>query len=244
MSPRDSLAVQQAGPQGPNGKSLLPGWDPQLRDERNGMRLHQALFKPGEAGHDLTRDITMGNRPNGISPNAIDAWANVAGDTRAKLGNPELSTSQLDAMAKNAAGPNGDVAGTKARMIEHGMEMRGLKPDNADHKAAFMSDLAANDEAVQARGGADYPHDKWWNDESNEGHHHRGSWEATDTITKKPDAAGAGAAGAAGGGGGGGGSGGAQGGQGGWEPKPSTAKRTTAASLQESTQIIDGWELA
>lgn len=242
VSPRDSLAVQQAGPQGPNGKSLLPGWDPQLRDERNGMRLHQALFKPGEAGHDLTRDITMGNRPDEIRPNAIDAWANVAGDSRAKLGNPELSTSQLDAMAKEQAGPNGDVAGTKARMIDHSMEMRGLDHKNPKHEAAFMSDLAANDKAIQDRGGADYPHDKWWNDESNEGHHHRGSWEATNNINPKPDAADAGAAGAAGGGGGG--SGGAQGGQGGWEPKPSTAKRTTMESIQESQKITDSWATA
>ena len=236
VSPRDALAVQQVGPQGPNGKSLLPGWDPMERDERNGMRLHQALFSSGGAGTDLTRDITMGNDYQQFSGNALDGWANIAGDTRAKLGNPELSTSELDAMAKELAGPNGNVAGTKEHMIKHSMEMRGLDPKVDDHKAAFMSDLAANDKAVQSRGGADYPKGEWWNDESNNGKPHTGSWAETNNINPKPDAGGGSGAG------GGAGAGGAQGGKGGWQPKPAVQDALGKKDLDELGGITATFE--
>ena len=238
VSPRDALAVQQAGPTGPNGESKLPGWDQQLSAERNGMRLHNALFSPGGAGHGITTDITTGANTDKIGTNTLDGWANIAGDTRAKLGNPELSTSGLDAIVNEQAassGPNANKGAIKDRAIDHAMEMRGLKPDNPAHKAAFMSDLAANDAAVQARGGANYPHDKWWNDESNGGRHHTGSWEATNDILPKSKAGGAA-------GGGGPAAGGAQGGQGGWQAKPVTEAKVGKANLDELSRIAATFE--
>ena len=149
----------------------------------------------------------------------------VVGHSKARLGNPELSTSGLDSLvdanAKELA-EKGVVANKQAlrdRMIGEGMQLRNLEPDNAAHRKAFMSDLAANDKAIEARGGAEYENGEWWKDESNDGNPHTGSWEGTQAHQPKPDvSAGAGQMQGGAGGGAGGGVGGQPAGAGAGSP--------------------------
>ena len=182
LTKQDMNAVRNAAPMGGGQGSLIPEWKDELSNQRNAERLHRAFTDPKGQAFSMTQAITSGVLASSMSGRALEGWTDIVGETRGKLGNPELSTSGLDSMVEAKAekmGPNTNRATLKNEMVEEGMRLRGLDHDNAAHRKAFMSDLAANDAAIQARGGAEYENGEWWKDESNGGNPHTGSWKAT-----------------------------------------------------------------
>ena len=105
--------------------------------------------------------------------------------------------------ARAAKDPSLHQPALRAAMEKEAMQIRGLDPENAAHKKAFMADLAANDAAIEARGGVEYENGEWWKDESNGGNPHTGSWEASNPHINPNHASGTAGGGAAAGGGGG-----------------------------------------
>ena len=196
LSKGDLNAVRNAAQMGGGQGSLMPEWRDDLSNQRNAERLHKAFTNPKNDAFTMTQGITTGTLAGSMSPRAVEGWTDIVGETKGKLGNPELSTTGLDDLVAAQAkeqGPNTHIPTLKKEMTEESMRLRGLDPDNADHKKAFMSDLEANDKAIQARGGAEYENGEWWKDESNDKRPHVGSWEATNAVRKQPDpAAGAG----------------------------------------------------
>ena len=180
---RDGMrALSNAAQMGGGHGSLVPKWDNDLSNQQNIDRQHRAFVDKDGSAFEITRGITAGQAAGSMTGKALDNWANIVGETRAKLGNPELSTTGLDAMVNAQAktfGEGTNVSKLKDEMVEEAMSIRGLDPDNADHQKAFMSDLAANDAAIKERGGVEYENGNWWGDQSNDGHPHTGSWEAT-----------------------------------------------------------------
>ena len=225
LKKNDMTALRRATPIGGGGGSLIPEWNDDLSHQRNSERLHKAFTNPKSDTFAVTQGITSDTLAAGMPPRALEGWADVVGHSKARLGNPELSTSGLDSLvdanAKELA-EKGVVANKQAlrdRMIGEGMQLRNLEPDNAAHRKAFMSDLAANDKAIEARGGAEYENGEWWKDESNDGNPHTGSWEGTQAHQPKPDvSAGAGQMQGGAGGGAGGGVGGQPAGAGAGSP--------------------------
>lgn len=183
LSKGDLNAVRNAAQMGGGQGSLMPEWKDDLSNQRNAERLHKAFTDPEKgSAFDMTRGITSGTLAAGMSARALGGWTDIVGETRGKLGNPELSTSGLDELVNAQAkdlGPNTHIPSLKENMVQESMRLRGLDPADADHKKAFMSDLAANDKAIQARGGAEYENGEWWKDESHNNGPHTGSWEAT-----------------------------------------------------------------
>ena len=188
LSKQDLNAVRNAAQMGGGQGSLMPEWRDDLSNQRNAERLHRAFTSQGSEAFGMTRSITAGALAGQISSRALDGWTDIVGETNAKLGNPELSSSGLDSMveARAAKDPSLNQPALRAAMEKQAMEIRGLEPENAAHRKAFMADLAANDAAIEARGGVEYENGEWWKDESNGGNPHTGNWGATNEITK-PD---------------------------------------------------------
>ena len=125
-----------------------------------------------------------------LDASTITPWRNAVGDKQALLMNPELSTSELnrhtDAAAKSL-GDGANKAEIRNRLIWDGMQHRGLDPENADHKRAFLSDLKANDAAIKERGGPGYENGEWWKaGEGDGGHIHSGEWDNTRRNIPEP----------------------------------------------------------
>ena len=188
LSKQDLNAVRNAAQLGGGQGSLMPEWRDDLSNQRNAERLHKAFTNPESEAFAMTRSITTGVGAGTMSSRALDGWTDIVGETNAKLGNPELSSSGLDSMveARAAKDPSLHQPQLRTEMTHAAMEIRGLDPDNAAHKKAFMADLAANDAAIEARGGVEYENGEWWKDESNNGNPHTGSWEASKPHTE-PD---------------------------------------------------------
>ena len=190
LSKQDLNAVRNAAQLGGGQGSLMPEWRDDLSNQRNAERLHKAFTRPGSDAFSMTRGITAGALAGSMSSRALDGWTDIVGETNAKLGNPELSSSGLDSMveARAAKDPSLHQPALRAAMEKEAMEIRGLEPTNAEHRKAFAADLAANDAAIKARGGVEYENGEWWKDESNGGNPHMGSWEASEPHLK-PDSA-------------------------------------------------------
>ena len=186
---KDNLkALRNSAHMGGGQGSLIPQWKGDLSNEINAENISEAFTDKKGSAFAVTRGIATGMQAATMSPMALDGWTKAVGETRGKLGNPELSTSGLDSLVEAKAekmGPDTNKVTLKNKMVEEGMRLRGLEPDNAAHKKAFMSDLAANDVAIQERGGVEYENGKWWRDESNGGNPHRGRWEATNAELEK-----------------------------------------------------------
>ena len=186
LSKQDLNAVRNAAQLGGGQGSLMPEWRDDLSNQRNAERLHRAFTSPGSDAFSMTQGITAGTLAGSMSSRALDGWTDIVGETNAKLGNPELSSSGLDSMveARAAKDPSLHQPALRAAMEKEAMQIRGLEPTNAEHRKAFAADLAANDAAIKARGGVEYENGEWWKDESNNGNPHTGSWGATNEINK------------------------------------------------------------